>query len=253
MIKIDKTHFKNTFSVLRLLPNFLTLISLTIGLNSFRMAISGKWEAAVGCIIIAAIFDSLDGKIARLLNATSNFGAELDSLCDFVNFGICPVFILYLWLYPILPLSFLWSSVVIYAICMAIRLARFNTNLADSSKISKLFFIGVPAPVGSMLVLMPLILNLELFEGFLLDGYKIFIPFYIIAIGCLLASRLPTFSLKHIQIRREYVWFVMLIFSVAALELLLHPWHTLPFLSLIYLLSIPFSYRKARKIQEEAE
>ena len=105
MIKINSKNFSSSLSILKLLPNFLTLMALTIGLNSFKMALEGKWEKAVYCIIIAAIIDGLDGKLARLLNATSSFGAELDTLCDFANFGVFPVFVLYLWLSPILPIS----------------------------------------------------------------------------------------------------------------------------------------------------
>ena len=162
MIKINHKHFHNTLSILKLLPNFLTLLALTIGLNSFKMALEGNWERAVICIVVAAIIDGIDGKLARLLNATSSFGAELDSLCDFVNFGVCPVVVLYLWLYTIIAPAFLWSATVTYTICMSIRLARFNTSVLNPSKISKMFFIGVPAPCGAMLVLLPLILSFEI-------------------------------------------------------------------------------------------
>ena len=249
MIKITPKHFHNTLSILKLLPNFLTLMALTIGLNSFRMALEGKWEKAVSCIIIAAKIDGIDGKIARLLNATSSFGAELDSLCDFVNFGICPVFVIYLWLQPLLPPTLLWSAVVIYAICMSIRLARFNTTLLNPSKVSKAFFIGVPAPCGAMLVLLPLMLTFDLLEGFDYTAYAIAMPFYIMTIGFLLASRLPTFSLKAVQIHKEYVWIVMLLFGICVLEILLHPWYTMPLMTICYIVSIFFSYAKARQIQ----
>ncbi len=254
MIKITRKHFSNnTLSILKLLPNFLTLMALTIGLNSFKMALEGKWEKAVTCIIIAAIIDALDGKLARLLNATSVFGAELDSLCDFVNFGVCPVFIIYLWLLPVLHSSLLWNATVIYAICMVIRLARFNTNLANTDKISKLFFTGVPAPCGALLALLPMVLSFDIAEDFGVnfEKYLVFIPFYIIGIGFLLASRIPTFSLKNVHIKKEYVWILMIFFGVVIIELLLYPWYALPILSVVYLISMFFSFLQAKKIRAE--
>ena len=253
MIKFNKHPLQKTFSIIKLLPNFLTLMALTIGLNSFKMALDGNWEKAVGCIIIAAIVDTLDGKLARLLDATSSFGAELDSLCDFINFGVCPVFVMYLWLYNVLPISFLWSSIVIYAICMAIRLARFNTNLENPSKILKLFFIGVPAPAGAILVLMPLILSFDILQDLSIDytQYVLLIPFYIISVGALTSSTIPTFALKNVYIKREYVWIVMLIFGIVALEMFLHPWYAIPLLSIIYCASIVMSFFAAKKISKQ--
>lgn len=252
MIKINSKNFQSSLSVLKLLPNFLTLMALTIGLNSFKMALEARWEKAVLCIIIAAIIDGLDGKLARLLNASSSFGAELDSLCDFVNFGVCPVFVLYLWLCPILPASLLWSSTVIYTICMSIRLARFNTSLLNPTKVSKLFFIGVPAPCGALLVMLPLILTFDILGDLSIDytNYAIFFPFYIVLIACLLPSRLPTFSLKNVQIKKEYVRIVMVVFGIATLEAILHPWYAIPIICFTYIVSMFFSFAKARKIEQ---
>jgi CDP-diacylglycerol--serine O-phosphatidyltransferase len=253
MIKISPKHFHNSLSFFKLLPNLLTLTALTIGLNSIKMALEGKWEKAVFCIIIAAIIDGLDGKLARLLNATSVFGAELDSLCDFVNFGICPVLITYLWLHSMTSVAFLWSATVIYAICMVIRLARFNTNLSNPDKVLKSFFIGVPAPAGAILCLLPLILSFEIAKDFKINisNYIYFIPFYIMCIGFLLACRIPTFSLKHIQIKKEYVWIVMLVFAIIIIEVLLYPWYWLPLLNLIYLCSIPISFKRSRLMTQQ--
>jgi CDP-diacylglycerol--serine O-phosphatidyltransferase len=254
MIKFPQKHFNNTLSALKLLPNFLTLMALTVGLNSLKLALEGKWEKAVICIIIAAVIDGLDGRLARLFNATSVFGAELDSLCDFVNFGICPVLIIYLWLSPLLNPSLLWTSTVIYAICMVIRLARFNTDLAKpSDRMSKLFFTGVPAPCGAMLSLLPMILSFDIVHdfGIKFEKYLVIIPFYVIGVGFLLASRLPTFGLKHIHIKKEYVWIVMLVFGMVIIESLLYPWYAIPVLSLIYLISIVVSYIYAQKVRAQ--
>lgn len=217
------------------------------------MALEGRWEKAVLSIVIAAIIDGLDGKLARLLNATSVFGAELDSLCDFVNFGICPVLITYLWLQQLSNVSFLWSATVIYALCMVIRLARFNTSLSSPDKLLKAFFIGVPAPSGAMLCLLPLILSFEIAPDFniSIDNYAHFIPFYITSVGFLLACRVPTFSLKYIQVKKEYVWIVMLVFGIILIETLLYPWHWLPLLNVVYLCSIPVSFKRSRLMRQQ--
>jgi CDP-diacylglycerol--serine O-phosphatidyltransferase len=255
MIKISKRHFRNSLSLFKLLPNLLTLTSLTIGLNSIKMALEYRWEKAVVCVVIAAIIDGLDGKLARLLNASSVFGAELDSLCDFVNFGVCPALIMYLWLHSIDNIFFLWSAAVIYTTCMVIRLARFNTSLSSSDKLLRSFFIGVPAPAGAMLCLLPLILSFEIARDFNVDisKYAFFVPSYMTFVGFLLACRVPTFSLKHTQIKKEYVWVVMLAFGVVIIETFLYPWYWLVLLSLIYLCSIPISFRRSRLMMHHKE
>jgi len=251
MIKINNKHFHKPLALVKLIPNLLTLMSLIIGLNSLKAALDGNWEKSVVCIIIAAIIDGIDGRVARFLHATSPFGAELDSLCDFANFGIFPVFILYLWLLPMVHPGLLWNATVIYAICMVIRLARFNTNLASNANdpVQKIFFTGVPAPIGAVLVLMPLMLSFELISKLNIRSYGFIIPFYVIGISLLLASKIPTFSLKHIHISKEQVWLVMLTFAIFTMEMLLYPWYIIPFMLIMYVMSIPFSIKQAKRLK----
>lgn len=232
----------------KLIPNFLTLLGLMIGISSIRFALDSRWEFAVYCIIIAGIIDGLDGRIARLLNASSRFGAELDSLCDFVNFGLSPALIIYLWSFQQFEYKLLsWSSLLLFVICMAIRLARFNTNIDynDTKEIKKSYNTGVPAPCGAVLALTPLILDFELSSlfGMTLRSHTILIDIYMAIMAMLLASRLPTFSFKNLRIKPEYLSLSMILFGMITINLILYPWYFLPFLSFLYLLSIPVCFR----------
>lgn len=236
----------------KLLPNIITLLGLVIGVSSIRFALDGQWEKSTYCILLAAIFDGIDGRIARLLNATSSFGAELDSLCDFVNFGLCPALVTYLWSFQQYEFKAIsWVAIMIFIVCMAIRLARFNVlsqQLED--KISKFFFTGVPAPSGALLALMPIILNFELAANIELNirNYTLLIDLYIIFIAFLLASKLPTVSFKNFCIKPEYLSLSMIIAAWIIIVTVLYPWYALPGIATLYLLSIPICYYIARKI-----
>jgi CDP-diacylglycerol---serine O-phosphatidyltransferase len=228
----------------KLLPNLVTLIGLIIGVSSIRFAIDNAWEISVYCILIATIVDFVDGRVARMFNATSHFGAELDSLCDFVNFGLCPAITLYLWSFQQYEYKITsWMSIMIFIVCMAIRLARFNTTLVDS-KITqdKRFFFGVPAPIGAILALMPIILDFEftlLIQNFSIRNYTPGINIYIVAVSLMLASRFPTISFKYFHINPEYLSVSMIIFASISIMIIIYPWYTIPAMALIYLLSIP--------------
>ncbi len=232
-----------------ILPNMVTLLALCSGLTAVRMAFEGRWEFAVGAVLVAAVLDALDGRVARLLKGTSRFGAELDSLADFVNFGVTPALMMYLWILHEAG-SFGWIAALLFAISAALRLARFNVALDDPNKPAwaAKFFTGVPAPAGALLVLMPIYWE---FLGFL-PHWPEFAPgvaFYTLAIGFLMISRLPTFSGKQVgnRIRRD---FVLPLFALAVLIVGLtvsYPFRMLAVGTLAYLVAIPFAYRSHRK------
>ncbi|RYE06622.1 MAG: phosphatidylcholine/phosphatidylserine synthase [Rickettsiaceae bacterium] len=221
-------------------------MGLTIGLSSIRFALDSKWEHAVCCTLVAAIFDGIDGRIARLFNATSNFGAELDSLCDFANFGICPAIIIYLWSFQQYELKLIsWAVILLFVVCMAIRLARFNTSIFYEQEInninSKYFSIGVPAPPGAILSLMPVMLDFEItnFLSFNIRPHTLMINIYVALIAILLPSRLPTFLFKNVKIKSRYILPFFIISAIIIINTLVYPWVTLPILGLLYMLSIP--------------
>lgn len=236
-------------------PNLVTLLSICAGLTGVRFAIEGRFEAAVIAILVAAVLDGLDGRVARLLKSTSRFGAELDSLADFFNFGAAPAIVLYTWGLGETG-SLGWIACLIYAIGMALRLARFNAAL-DGPKQSDWqagFFTGVPAPAGALIVFLPIYLALLGMERW--PGLESFVALYTMSIGLLLVSRLPTFSSKRVQGRvpLEHV-LPFLVLSVAAVALLMsYPWYVLAFISAGYLASLPVSvmvWMKCKKAETE--
>lgn len=248
MIKLKKAKLKPT-SFIRLIPNLITLSALVVGLNSIRFALDGKWDYAVGCIIISTFLDAADGRVARMLGATSPFGAELDSLSDFANFGIAPALISYLWSYQRFEFKlFAWSAILLFVICMVIRLARFNVGASSNSN-SKSFFVGVPAPMGAALFITPIILDFDIAANFRFDvrSYMFFVTCYQIAIALMVTSRIPTFSFKNLEIKPEYIWICLLGFASSFITLIVYPWYILPVVSLLYLLTIPFSINAAKK------
>ena len=183
-----------------ILPNMLTLIGVCIGLSSIRFALDGKFEFAVIAIILAAIIDGLDGRIARLIKGTSKVGKELDSLTDMISFGVAPAFIMYFWKLNTLG-RFGWLLCLIYVICVALRLARFNVNTGQPPSWRDNFFEGVPSPAGGILVLTPLIFSLTSID-FININYDIVVPVFFIAIYLLLISKFPSYSFKKIVIQR---------------------------------------------------
>ncbi|KJV57153.1 CDP-alcohol phosphatidyltransferase family protein [Orientia chuto str. Dubai] len=238
---------------IRLLPSIITLLGLSVGLSSIRYAFDSKWEAAITCILVAVLIDGLDGRIARLLNAASSFGAELDSLCDFVNFGLTAALITYLWLDPDQQQKLVsWISVLVFVICTAIRLARFNISILnhEHSNKKKYFFVGVPAPLGAVLCLMPVMLDFNIFPilNWQIKDYKLCINIYLLIVGFLMASRIPTFSIKSITVKPQYIWICLLLFATVGVTLLIYPWYIIPVFALWYIISIPVSIVVARRI-----
>ena len=223
-----------------LLPNILTLGGVCLGISSIKFSIDGNFNLAVTLILFAAILDALDGRIARLIKGTSEFGKELDSLTDFVSFGIAPVFILYFWeLNTYGKLG--WAIALIYSVCCVLRLARFNlTKVENQQEWKSTFFEGVPSPAGGMLILMPLIYELTDFS-FNFE-VKQFTPFLTILIALLLVSKIPTLSFKKISISSKTTIFLLLTAGLIFISLLFYTFETLLIFGIFYLLLIPISF-----------
>ncbi len=232
-----------------LLPNLITLLALCSGVTAIRLAIEGRYEVAVGAVIISIVLDALDGRLARFLKGTSRFGAELDSLADFVNFGVAPALLIYLWSLNDLKTKG-WVVVLVLAVCCALRLARFNVALDDVERPAWAggFFSGAPAPAGAGLALAPMYLG---FLGIIDDGhaYSVFIAPYIVAVALLMVSRVPTFSGKTMgpKVRRDLVLPILGCGVLAIVCLISFPWETLTLFALLYIALIPVSIRSYRR------
>ncbi|MDR6292816.1 MULTISPECIES: CDP-diacylglycerol--serine O-phosphatidyltransferase [Inquilinus] len=236
----------------RLLPNILTTLALCAGLTAIRYAIQGRWEQAVTAILVAAVLDGLDGRVARLLRGSSKFGAELDSLADIVSFGVSPAIILYLWMMQGAG-SFGWLAVMAYAVCAALRLARFNTALDDADSLPPFaynYFTGVPVPAGAILILMPLMISFEFAPGFW--AAPVLVGVWTVFVALLLVSRIPTFSMKVVRIPQEYIVPVLVGVGLVATLLVTATWPTLVALGLIYVGSILFSIRRYAHLKRQA-
>ncbi|MFN4276136.1 MAG: CDP-diacylglycerol--serine O-phosphatidyltransferase [Ferrovibrio sp.] len=233
-----------------LAPNILTIIALCSGLTAIRFALLGQFKFAVMAIAIAALFDMLDGRVARLLKGASRFGAELDSLSDFLSFGVAPAMVLYFWtLHDLGNGNTGWLVVLAYSVCTALRLARFNTALDDTEKPqwTGSFFTGIPSPAGAGLALLFLIISLEMESDFFRS--PALNALWLLIIGGLMISRVPTFSFKRVRVPREYVGLVLLGVGLLAAALLNQPWYTLAAIELAYLGSIPFSIKAHERLR----
>ena len=193
-------------NVRMILPNMLTLIGVCIGLSSIRFALDEKFEFAIIAIILAALIDGLDGRIARLIKGTSKVGKELDSLTDMISFGVAPAFIMYFWKLNTLG-RFGWLLCLIYVICVALRLARFNVKTGQAPSWRDNFFEGVPSPAGGILVLTPLIFSMTSFDLFQIN-YDIVVPIFFVTTSLLLISKFPSYSFKKIVIQRRTTIFL---------------------------------------------
>ena len=222
-----------------LLPNILTLAGVCLGISSIKFSIDGNFSLAVILILLAAILDALDGRIARLIKGTSEFGKELDSLTDFVSFGIAPAFILYFWeLNNYGKLG--WAITLIYSVCCVLRLARFNlTKIVETESWKNNFFEGIPSPAGGLLILMPLIYELaNLNIGI---DIKNITPFLTVLIAILLVSKIPTLALKKISISPKTSVFLLLGVGIVFIALLFYTLEALLIFGICYLISIPVS------------
>lgn len=239
-------------SLNKLIPNILTVLALCAGLTSIRFALHGKWEHAVLSIVLAAILDGLDGRVARLLQGTSKFGAELDSLSDFVSFGVAPAMVLYFWTMQGAG-GFGWALVLLFAVCCALRLARFNTMLgnADLPPYAYNFFTGIPAPAAAGVVLLPMVASFEFGESFFARPSVVSV--FLLGVAFLMVSTIPTFSFKKVRIPNAWVLPVLLIVGLLAAFLVTEPWLTLVVLGFVYLGLIPVSIRAFRRLKRRAE
>ena len=235
-----------------LLPNLVTLLALCAGLTAIRMAVENRLDLALAAIVLAVLLDGIDGRIARMLKGTSRFGAELDSLADFVNFGVAPALILYFWGLQELK-SAGWIAALVFAICAALRLARFNVMIDDPNQPAWAgnFFTGIPAPAGAITVLLPIYLN---FLGVSNGLVTVWITFlYTLAIALLMVSRLPVFSGKRVG-KRVAPDMVLLVFVVVVLFfalLISYPWAVLTIGTLAYLSCLPLGWLSYREHQRK--
>jgi CDP-diacylglycerol--serine O-phosphatidyltransferase len=234
-----------------ILPNMLTLIGVCIGLTSIRFALDEKFEFAIIAIIFAALIDGLDGRIARLIKGTSKVGKELDSLTDMISFGVAPAFIMYFWKLNTLG-RFGWLLCLVYVICVALRLARFNINSSQDSSWKDNFFEGVPSPAGGILVLTPLIISLSGFDYFQLN-YNIIVPIFFIVTSFLLISKFPTYSFKKIVIPRRTTIFLLFGIVLFFGLLLIYTFNVIALSAVIYVLLLPISYLHFQKIKKKHE
>ena len=222
-----------------LLPNILTLAGVCLGISSIKFSIDGNYNLAVTLILLAAILDALDGRIARLIKGTSEFGKELDSLTDFVSFGIAPVFVLYFWeLNNYGKLG--WAITLIYSVCCVLRLARFNlTKIEETQEWKNNFFEGVPSPAGGLLILMPLIYELTNLNFGL--NIKSTTPYLTVIIAILLVSKVPTLALKKISTSPKTTVFLLLAIGIVFIALLFYTLEFLLLFGTVYIFSIPLS------------
>ena len=234
-----------------ILPNMLTLIGVCIGLSSIRFALDGKFEFAIIAIILAALIDGLDGRIARLIKGTSKVGKELDSLTDMISFGVAPAFIMYFWKLNELG-RFGWLVCLIYVICVALRLARFNVNTGGDPSWRDNFFEGVPSPAGGVLVLTPLIFSISSIKLFKID-YAIIVPIFFIVTSFLLISKFPSYSFKKIVIQRKATIFLLFGIVLFFGLLLIYPFNVISVSALIYLFMLPISFFHYQKLKKQNE
>ena len=234
-----------------LLPNALTILGVCLGLSSIKFALDLNYSMAVIAIGFAAILDTLDGRVARLLKGTSKVGKELDSLTDVISFGVAPGFIIYFWTLNEMG-KIGWMLVLIYAVCCALRLARFNLTVIEESETWKInFFEGVPSPAAAGLVLLPLILSISGIIDF--KNYSLLSSIAILVTSVLMVSKIPTYSLKRILIPRHLAVFLLLGIGIYVSLLIFYTFETLFFSGIIYLFLIPISYIHYRYKNKETK
>ncbi len=225
-----------------IVPSVVTVFAICAGMTSIRMSLEGHVETALYFILLAVFLDAADGKLARFLDSASPFGAELDTLADFFNFGVAPGVLVYNTLYIGTEYANLgWLATLVLAVCCALRLARFNLSL-KSSEVSlkkESFFVGVPAPALASLALMPIFMHLYGWED---TDLPVLRAVYIIAVGLLAVSTIPTFSIKHASVKRSQLPFFVVAAVLLVVCLMVYPWPTMIAADFLYLASIPFSY-----------
>lgn len=223
------------------LPNLLTLAAICAGLTAIRSAVVGDFAVAVQLILVACLLDGLDGRLARRIGCASKLGAELDSLADFLNFGVATPIVIYFWALHEME-SAAWIAVLIFSLCCVLRLARFNVAAKEDADVDMRFFEGLPSPAGAILVMIPLYLSFAFPDIARLPGYVI--CFYMIGIGLLLISRIPTWSFKTTRLSRHNLIFFLIGFGIAGFGLLAYAWFTLIVLCVGYIAIVAFAIPK---------
>ena len=231
------------------LPNALTLIGVCIGLSSINFALNQNFTLAIIAVLVAAVIDGLDGRIARLIKGTSKVGKELDSLTDIISFGVAPAFIMYFWVLNTLG-KVGWLISLVYVVCIALRLARFNINTGGEPSWRDNFFEGVPSPAGGILVLTPLIYEVSGL-GILNLNYQILVPSIFVVVSILLISKMPTYAFKKISVKRKTTVFLVFGVVLAFVLLFMFPFQTLVAATSIYILSLPISFFHYSKLDKK--
>lgn len=243
----QKQHVAREIPIRTMIPNLVTFMAAASGITSIRYSCHGQWDLAVIAILVACVLDGLDGRVARMLRATSKFGAELDSLSDFVSFGVAPAMLIYFWIMQVVPVGsaaypfrgVFWALALFHALCCGFRLARFNIMIEDGPKQPywKHFFMGLPAPGGAGIVITPIVWQLHTESNVLqspwVGGAMLFIC------GVLMASRCPTISVKHLRVPARYVVPVLLFVMFVIGMLVSQFWMTLGVMGILYLLTVP--------------
>jgi CDP-diacylglycerol---serine O-phosphatidyltransferase len=233
-----------------MIPNILTLLALCAGMTAIQFSLSENWQAAAYSIVAAAILDTLDGRIARLLKGASKFGAELDSLSDFICFGVAPALMLFMWSTHELGKPG-WVVALIFGVCCALRLARFNTALESSMPPwAYNYFSGVPAPAGAGLALMPMVLSFLVGDEILRQPE--IVSTFLVVTSAMLVSNIPTFSFKNFRVSQRWVLPTMLIVLLFFAASVSAPWETLSTILFLYIATIPFSIRAFNNLKKQA-
>ncbi|MGH3911581.1 MAG: CDP-diacylglycerol--serine O-phosphatidyltransferase [Pseudonocardiaceae bacterium] len=232
----------------RLLPNAITVLALCAGLSAVYFTLNGNTKGAVGAIALAALLDSLDGRLARMLDATSRIGAELDSLADCISFGVAPAVVLFIWGLDGTRLG--WPVALVFAVCVVLRLARFNTLLddAEAPPFAKEFFVGVPSPAGALLALLPLTISLQFGEGWW--SSPITVAVWTVAIAVMMVSRMPTLSAKTVQVPAKAVAPLLVLIAGLAATVLTFPFGSLAMAMLLYMAHLPYANYRYRWLEE---
>ena len=233
-------------SINALIPNALTVLGICFGLTAIRYAFVGRWEFAVGAIILAGIIDGLDGRAARILKASTEFGAQLDSLSDFLCFGVAPAIVLYLWALNDIGGAG-WGVSLLFGVCIALRLARFNVSHDDPNRPAWAdeFFQGVPAPSASGFVLFPMMMSFEFGDGFFRD--PAYVAIHVIAVALLAISTVPMYSGKGLKLRKKHFLPALLFIGIGFAIIISYPWYSFSLLGIGYAASIVFSLRSHRR------
>jgi CDP-diacylglycerol--serine O-phosphatidyltransferase len=235
----------------RLLPNAITVLAMSAGLSAVQFMLSGNPGLAVAAIAVAAALDALDGRIARLLDATSKMGAELDSLSDAISFGVAPALVLYVWKFDGNRIG--WVFALVFAVCIVLRLARFNTLLDDTEQppYAKEFFVGVPSPAGGLLALFPVILTVQFGDGWWSAQPVVMV--WTVAVAALLISRIPTLSVKTIRVPAAAVAPLLVLVGLLAAAVITYPMIALAAALLAYLAHLPYAMRRYRWLARHPE